>query len=510
MPETPRAAETVMALSTLGDKPKKGIPKDAYIATKGLKELPGVIEKYEDLRDTILDPKFSAGGYADIPEFGEKGKETGKRPLYIPSRAAITSYEESGSGLGANTLATRYGSLLANVEKYKQVKTQKFLETDKPDTDVLRRNVGTEIGKSLSSFRKDIGGIFKSKDKWEMGKGDTTKLISFLEKLNIVLSKMSKTEIAEKAPGIDRRGITQTIGAIKKEVTGKGTLPQKGGGLGRAQTLLRTLKDVVIEPKVDVENIERAQKDLKLLQKGGSFADLSKESYIRYKGEAVSRTKTYEAKKARGEGVSYPGFGEKGFEEESFPARERIMAGLTSYIGKLSYGVKSRGALSASEGALMEGAKQFGITTDPRKQALEESRKNIEADKRRLGEELVKTTVGKEKGMDILQTRRVPAIRGQFHAAVNDKVDDFKEAIQILNSLGESGLLKDTGIAQSVEGQLATHKEAIEKERLAGGVVLKEGEIGRRRYNSNVHKVSVYWFFQYAVWENKGINTPRR
>ena len=477
MPETNRALETIMSLRTLGEEPVKDVPKSAYVSTKGLKELPGVIEKYEDLRDTILDPKFSAGGYADIPEFGEKGKEIGARPLYVPSREAIATYEEPGVGLGANTLATRFGSLLANVEKYKQIKGQTYLKTDKPDIDVLRRNVGTEIGKTISSFRKNINAVFKDTGTKALGKEDTSELIKFLNKLYRVLDKMSDAEIAERAPGIDKGRIKATIAGVREEVKG-GVLPKFGGGLGKAQKLLMHLKDVVIEPKIDTKNIERATKDLGLMEKGGSFADLSEESYFRYKKEAVSRTKSYEAKKAAGEKVAYPGFGEKGFEEESLPARQRIVAGLNTYIKRLSASKGGIGALSASEAAVMEGAKQFGITTDPKKQALEESRRNIERDKRRLGEELVGTTVGKKKGIDILQTRKIPAIRGQLHAAVSDKVDDFEAAIRLINEVGGAGMLKDTGITQSIKTQIKTHKKAVDEEIAAGGVVLKEGEVG--------------------------------
>lgn len=462
MPETNRAIETIMSLKTLGEEPTKDIPKSAYISTKGLKELPGVIEKYEDLRDTILDPKFSAGGYAEVPEFNEKGKETGSRALYVPSREAITTYEAKGEGLGANTLATRFGSLLANIEKYKQIKGQTYLETDKADVDILRRNVGAELGKSISSFRKNIGDIFKDKKERGMDKGDTKALLKFLNKLYSVLDKMSGTEIAERAPGIKKGNIKSRIEGIEEQVTKEGVLPKKGGGLGRAQKLLIDLKDTVIEPKVDLENIERAQKDIGIMERGGSIADLSEKSYLYYK--KMSRFK--------------PNIGEGGFERESPDARGYVLSGLRNYVDRLSYGKTSVGAFSASEAAVREGAEQFGITTDPKKQALEESRKNIENDKRRLGEELIKTTAGKEKGYDILQTRRIPAIRGQFHAAVNDKVDDFTEAIKIIDSLGQSGVLKDTGITQSVEKQLATHSKAIEKERKAGGVVLKEGEIG--------------------------------
>jgi hypothetical protein len=269
---------------------------------------------------------------------------------------------------------------------------------------------------------------------------------------------------------MDRRKIEQTIEGIKEKVTPKGVLQQKGGGLGKAEKLLRHLKDVVIEPKIDTKNIERAQKDLKLMKEGAPLTDLSKTSYLYYK--QMSQHK--------------PKIGEKGFEEESYEARDYVKKGLGSYIKRLSYGVKSRGALSASDAALMEGAKQFGITTDPKKQALEETRKNIEADKRRLGQELIKTTVGKEAGMDILQTRKIPAIRGQFHAAVNDKVDDFTKAIKILNSLGESGILKDTW----------ERKNSIRCRK------------SRRRYNRDVNKISVYWFCQHAIWKNKRIRTP--
>jgi hypothetical protein len=478
MPETNRALETIMSLKTLGDEPLKGIPKDGYVSTKGLKELPGVIEKYEDLRNTVLDPKFAAGGYVDIPEFDEKGKEKGKRPLYVPSREALTTYETEGEGLGANTLATKFSSLLANVEKYKQIKGQKYLETDKPDVDVLRRNVSKEIGTSISSFRKNIGAVFADKKTSALGKEDTGSLIKFLNKLYTVLDKMSATKIKERAPGIDKENIKAVIGGIQEKVTKEGVLPQKGGGLGKAQKLLRHLKDVVIEPKVDTKNIERAQKDLKLLKKDKPFTDLSEESYIHYKGEAVSRTKAYEAKKAAGEKAYYPSFGEKGFEEETLPARQRMVAGLGSYIETLSLGKGTAGALSVSEAAVMEGAKQFGVTTDPKKQALEESRKNIERDKRRLGEELVKTSVGKEGGVDILQTRRIPAVRGQTYAALQNKVADFKEAIQLINQVGEAGYLKDTGIAESVGGQLKKHEKEITKEGKAGAIILKEGEIG--------------------------------
>jgi len=480
-----KAIENIMALSSLGEKP---LPyKGEYVSTKGMRELPGVISKHEELKNTVLDlEKFGAGGFAKIPDF-EEGKEVGKRPLYVPSRRSLNMYAEQGEGVSANKLASIYNSLLTNVEGYEATKSRKYTKSDKPDKDILRRNVKEHVGKTGSKFREFL--TMAQKGEGAVSGESLNNLINYFRKTKSIIEesiskkdpalKTMKTSAADLLKGgMGRGGVRE--GGLNYEIDMLEKLSKGGKGLSskkdvnRVKGLVLNIKDNLLEPRTDTAEIKRVESDLEKARKGKSFTELSGETYGYYKGAAARATK-------RGDKV-----GTKEFEEDSPEMRTWMERGLNKRLKVLRAGEGKKGLLSTSDVAVGTAAKQFGITTDPKKQALEESVRNIEKDKRRLREDLVKSTIGKEKGVDVLQSGKIPAIKGTLSAAINDKVDDFDKAANIVNKLSEKGVLGDPknveSIGNSLVNSIITQKEkhgaAVEEGRGAGRVVLKEGEIG--------------------------------
>ena len=466
-PDTGAALENIFALKTLEEEPVK--TKAPYISTKGIRELPGVISKYKDLRDTVLDiEKFGAGGFVKVPEF-EEGKEIGRRPLYIPSRKSLGAYAEEGGAVSANKLAVLYNSLLSNVEDYEKIKKTKYLKGEKANVDVLRRNVKDQIGETSSVFRNVVSKAFKQPS--AVSDEDLKNLIAYFEKIKIILKEASA--VGDVGLGAMKTPVRSLLNKIGSGISLLEKASKAGKGLGKKEArsivgLLMNVKDNMLEPKIDVGQIESFERDLERMKAGKPFTEL--ESYFYYKKR--SREK--------------PDIGEKGFEEETPKAREWITNALKRGIDIYSAGVEKPGLLSVSEGALGVAAKQFGVTTDVKEQALEEKIRLIERDKQRLKKALIESTIGKGKGVESFQTRVMPAVRGTLSAAINSKVEDFKEAAEIINRLSEKGVLGDPNKAKSLGNTLVNsiitqtekHEKAVEAEKKAGAVVLREGEVG--------------------------------
>jgi len=463
-PEKGRALENIMALKSLGEEPIQ--TKAPYIPTTGMKELPGVISKYEDLRDTILDKKFGAGGFAEVPEF-EGGKEVGKRPLYIPSRESLGMYTEEGGAAGANKLATMYGSLLTNVEEYGKANTREYPKGERANVDILRKNVKGQIGKTSSDFRKMLESVSRGERPAILG-DDLKNLINYFKKVQTILQEAR----AVGDPALKK--MATPVGDLMKQVGGGISNLEQASKSGKGITktgvyginkLLRTVKDSMLEPKVGTEAIKRTEADLEKMKTKRPLTDLSSKAYYFHK----RATETYKKKD----------FTSEQFEADTPEVRKWVENSLKRYLGALKSGKGKPGLLSIGEGPLGVAAKQFGITTDPKQQALEERQKAIERDKYRLKKELMESTIGGKKGVETLQTRTIPAISGTLSAAINTKVEDFKAATEIIKNLGAKGVLGDTGgLIHDLEAQTKKHEKAVAEEAKGDRIVLREGEVG--------------------------------